>query len=73
MLPKLHKSIRINAIIQTEQCEYINVEENIIVKACPTVPVCHTSGISEILHMIMEPSIAVISHIAKDSFDSKID
>ena len=73
MLPKLHKSIRINAIIQTEQCEYINVEENIIVKACPTVPVYHTSGISEILHMIMEPSIAVISHIAKDSFDSKID
>ena len=73
MLPKLHKSIRINAIIQTEQCEYINVEENIIVEACPIVPVYHTSGISEILHMIREPSIAVISHIAKDSFDSKID
>ena len=33
MLPKLHKSKKINEIIQKEQCEYINVEENIIVEA----------------------------------------
>ena len=29
MLPQLHKSKRINEIIQKEHCEYINVEENI--------------------------------------------
>ena len=73
MLPKLHKSKRINEIVQKQQCEYINIEENIIVKAHPIVAdtVYHTSSISEILHIIMEPSLAMISHIAKDSFDFK--
>ena len=33
--------------------------------------VSHTSGISEILHIIMKPSLAMISHIAKDSFGFK--
>ena len=75
MLPKLHKSKRINEIIQKQQCEYINIEENIIVEAHPVVagPVYHTSGISEILHIIMEPSLAMISHIPKDFSISKID
>ena len=73
MLSKLHKSKRINEIIQKEQCEYINVEENIFVEARPIVagPIYHTSGMSEILRIIMEPSLAMISHIAKDSFDFK--
>ena len=73
MLPKLHKSKRINEIVQKQQCEYINIEENIIVKAHPIVAdtVYHTSSISEILHIIMEPSLAMISHIAKDSLDFK--
>ena len=73
MLPKLHKSKWINEIIQKEQCHYITFEENIIVEACPTVagPIYHTSGISELPHIIMEPSLAMISHIAKDSFDFK--
>ena len=71
MLPKLHKSKRINEIVQKQQCEYINIEENIIVKANPIVAdtVYHTSSISEIVHIIMEPSLAMISHIAKDSLD----
>ena len=49
MLPKLHKIKRINEIIQTQQCEYINLEENIIAEACHIVagPVYHTSGISK--------------------------
>ena len=34
-------------------------------------PVYHTSGISEILHIVMEPSLVMILHIAKDSFDFK--
>ena len=33
MLPKLHKSKEINEIIQKQQCEYINIEENIIAEA----------------------------------------
>ena len=55
MLPKLHKSKRINEIMQKEQWEYINVAENIIVEARPIVagPVYHTSGMSEIFHIIM--------------------
>ena len=71
MLPKLHKSKQINEIVQKQQCEYINIEENIIVKANPIVAdtVYHTSSISEIVHIIMEPSLAMISHIAKDSLD----
>ena len=73
MLPKLHKSKQIYEIIQKQQCEYINIEENTIVEARPIVasPVYHTSGISEILHIVMEPSLAMILHIAKDSFDFK--
>ena len=60
MLPKIYDSKRINEIIQKEQCEYINIEESIIVE------VCHT-GISETLHIIMEPLLEMISYIAKDS------
>ena len=73
ILPKLHKSKQINEILQKQQCEYINIEENVIIKAHPIVagPVYHTSAISEIPHIIMEPSLAKIFHIVKDSFDFK--
>ena len=59
--------------MQKQQCEYINIKENIIFETCPSVAglVYHTSDISEIFHIIMEPSLAMISHIAKDSFDFK--
>ena len=73
MLPKLHNSKRINELIQKQQCEYINIEKNVIIEARPIVtsPVYHTSGISEILHIIMEPSLAMISHTAKNYFNFK--
>ena len=73
MLLKLRRSKQINEIIQKQQCKYIKIEENIIVEAHPIVagPVYNTSVISEILQIIMEPSLAMISHIAKDSFDFK--
>ena len=47
MFPKLHKSKRINQITQKQQCEYVNIEEKIIVEARSIVsgPVYHTSGI----------------------------
>ena len=53
-------------MIQKQEYEYINIEENIIVEARPIAggSVYHTSGISEILHIIMELSLAMISHIA---------
>ena len=59
MLPKLHNSKWINEKIQKQQCEYINIEENITVDACSIVvgPVYHTSDISEIFNIIMEPSL----------------
>ena len=37
MLPKLHKSKRINEIIQKQQCEYINIGVNVIAEARPIV------------------------------------
>ena len=48
----------------------MNIEENIIAEARPIVAgsVYYTSGISEIFHIIMEPSLAMILHIARDSF-----
>ena len=51
----------------------MNIEEKTVAEACPIVagPVYHVSGIPEILHIIMELSLAMISHIAKDSFDFK--
>ena len=73
LIPHLDKSKGINETIQKQQYQYINIAENIIVEVQPIVvgPVYHTSGISEILHIIMEPSLAMILHILKDSFDFK--
>ena len=73
MLSKLYKSKKINEIIPKQQCEYINNENSVIVKARPIVDgtVYRTSGISEILHAFMEPCLEVISHIVIDSFDFK--
>ena len=60
MLPKLHKSKRINEIIQKQQWEYVNIDENIIFEVRPIVAgsVYQTNSISEILNII----------IAKDTF-----
>ena len=59
--------------IQKLKCKYINIEENIIAEAQPIVagPVYRISGILEIIHITMELSLAMISHIAEDSFDFK--
>ena len=72
VLSKLYKSKQINETTLKQRCEYINIEENVIVEARPIVdgPVYRTSGILEILHTIMEPYLE-ISHIAIDSFDFK--
>ena len=71
MLPKLHKSKELNDIILAKNCEYINVDKILTVEGRPIVagPCYHTSVVSQILHVIMEPTVSFIKHILKDSFD----
>ena len=71
MLPKLHISKEINEIIEIKRTEYIQIDEDILIEGQPIVagPNFHTSGISEILHCIMEPALSLIPHIVKNSFD----
>ena len=69
MLPKLHKSKKINEIIEIKRTEYIQIDEDIVAGPIVAGPVFHASGISEILHGIMEPALSLIPHIVKDSFD----
>ena len=70
-LPKLHKSKKINGIIEIKHTEYIQIDEDVLIEGRPIVagPVFHTSGISEILHYIMEPALSLSPHTVKDSFD----
>ena len=57
MLPELHKSKEINRIIAIKHTEYIQIDKGFLMEGQPIVagPVFHTSGVSEILHCIMEP------------------
>lgn len=73
MLPKLHKSKELNELTKSSRNKCINITTDIKTDGRPIVagPVYHTSGISEILHYILEPSLKMIDHIAKDSFDFK--
>ena len=75
-LPKLHKSKELNDIILAKNSEYINVDkiltiEGLTIEGRPIVagPCYHTSVVSQILHVIMEPTLSFIKHILKDSFD----
>ena len=51
--------------------EYINVDKILTFEDRPIVaePCYHTSVVSQILHVIMEPTLSFIKHILKDSFD----
>ena len=71
MLPKLHKSKELNAIILAKNSEYINVDKILTIQGRPIVagPCYHTSVVSQVLHVIMEPTLSFIKHILKDSFD----
>ena len=50
--------------------EYINVDKILTFEDRPIVaePCYHTSVVSQILHVIMEPTLSFIKHILKDSF-----
>ena len=71
MLPKLHKSKELNGMIMAKNSEYINVDKVLTIEDRPIVagPYYHTSVVSQILHVIMEPTLSFIKHILKDSFD----
>ena len=74
MLPKLHKSRRIDEIITFRQEEYIHItDEEIILEGRPICsgPSYYTRGISLMIHQILFPCIGLIDHIAKDTFDFK--
>ena len=69
--PKLHNSKELNETIKNRNSEYINITKNLQIEGRPIVdgPVFYTSGISQTLHLILEPSLSFIPHILKDSFD----
>ena len=71
MLPKLHKSKDIDQIITQNPKEYIIVPTSIKIEGRPVVagPAYHTSGISQMLHCILEPFLKTIPQILRDSFD----
>ena len=68
---KLHKSKELNEIIENQNSEYINITKNLQIEGRPIVagPVYYTSGISQMLHLIIEPSLSFVPHILKDYFD----
>ena len=63
--------MEINEIIEIKRAEYIQIDEDLLIEGRPIAagPVFHTSGISKMLHCIMEPALSSIPHIVKDSFD----
>ena len=67
----LHKSKELNEIIENKNLEYINITKNVQIEGRPIVagPVYYTSGISQMLHLILEPSLSFIPHILKGAFD----
>ena len=71
MNPKLHKSKELNEIIEYQNFEYIDIPKNFQIEGWPIVAglVYYTSRISKMLYLILEPSLSVIPHILKDSFD----
>ena len=62
MLPKLRKSKELNGIIMTKNSEYINVDKILTIKGRPIIArsYYHTSVVSQILHVIMEPTLSFI-------------
>ena len=71
MNPKLQKSKELNKIIANQNSEYINITQNLQTEGGPIFagPVYYTSGISQMLHLILETSLSFIPPILKDSFD----
>ena len=71
MLPKSHKSRKVNEIIEIERTEYIKIGEDIFIEGWPIVAslVFQTSEISKIFHGILKQALSLISHFVKNSFN----
>ena len=71
MLPKLHKSKELNDIIMAKNNEYMNADKILTIEGRPIVAeLCyHTRVVSQILHVIMEPTLSFIKHIQNYYFD----
>ena len=71
MLPKLHESRELNDIILAKNSEYNNVDKILTIEGRPIVagPCYYISVVSQILHVIMEPTLSFIKHVLKYSFD----
>ena len=70
-LPKLHKSVEINELLKDGH-EYVHATNfGGTIEGRPIVggPIYYTSGISEMIDLILKPMIAHIPHILRDSFD----
>ena len=70
-LPKLHKSAKVNQLLECG-LEYIHAPEfGELIEARPIVggSVFYPSGISEMIDQILKPIVAHIRHILRDSFD----
>ncbi len=70
-LPKLHKSATINSKLN-DGSEYIHIPDfEEIIEGRPIVggPTFYTSGISQMIDIILKPIISYIPHILRDSFD----
>ncbi len=71
MLPKLHKSEYINNLLKNSST-YVHIPNfNQDIDGRPIVggPCFHTSGLSEMIDIILKPILHHIPHIVKDSFD----
>jgi len=72
MLPKLHKSEHVNYILNQNSSKYIHLADfTEEIEGRPIVggPCYYTSGLSEMLDIILKPILEYIPHILNDSFD----
>ena len=70
-MPKLHKSNEINSVMNSG-AEYLHLSDFTgFVEGRPIVggPCFYTSGISEMIDIILKPIVSLIPHILRDSFD----
>lgn len=70
-MPKLHKSTQISNMLKNSS-EYVNLNDFTgIIEGRPIVggPCFYTSGLSEMVDIILKPIIPLIPHILRDSFD----
>ena len=67
--PKSNKSKELYEIIENKNSECISITQNLQIEGRPIVagPVYYTSGISQMLHLFLEPSLSFIPPILTDS------